>query len=246
MQTGDLVGKQLGEFQVLERIGRGGMATVYRAHQLSVNRDVALKVLLELDGVLDDQNFRQRFAQEAELIAALEHIHILPVYGYGIQDNVAFIAMRLLRGGSLSDLMKAGPLPMERTVELFSQIGKGLAYAHSKGVIHRDLKPGNILLDEGGHAYLTDFGLAKLIDGDAHMTKTGNIVGTPTYMSPEQLRGDPLDHRSDIYSSGVILYQMLTGKRPFDGDSSDIVSIIYKHLEKLPIRPGLVNPELTS
>lgn len=241
MQTIDLVGKQLGEFRIIERIGRGGMATVYRAHQASVNRDVALKIL-PLDDTFDDQNFPQRFALEAEVIAKLEHIHILPVYGYGIQDGVAYIAMRLLRGGSLADQMKEGALSLERCVDLFSQIAQGLAYAHSKGIIHRDLKPGNILLDEVGHPYLTDFGLAKLIHTEAHMTKTGNIVGTPAYMSPEQLRGEVLDHRTDIYSLGVILYQMLTGKRPFDGDSSDVVSIIYKHLEKAPQRPTEHNP----
>ncbi|MBC8099034.1 MAG: protein kinase, partial [Armatimonadetes bacterium] len=243
MRADELVGKQIGEFTVIDRLGRGGMATVYRAHQPSMHRDVALKVLT-LDDALEDESFRQRFAQEAELIAGLEHIHILPVYSYGIQDNIAYLAMRLLRGGSLADLMKTQPLPLERSVDLFSQIAQGLAYAHSKGIVHRDLKPGNIMLDEVGHAYLTDFGLAKLVNAEADMTKTGNVVGTPAYMSPEQLRGEPLDHRSDIYSLGVILYQMTTGKRPFEGDSSDIVSIIYKHLEKMPPRPTSINPAL--
>jgi serine/threonine protein kinase len=238
----ELVGQQIGEFTVLERIGRGGMATVYRAHQQSMNRDVALKVL-HMEEV-PDESFRRRFAQEAEMIATLEHIHILPVFSYGIKGNIAYLAMRLLRGGSLGDLMRHDPLPIERTVDLFSQIAQGLAYAHSKGIVHRDLKPANILLDEVGHAYLTDFGLAKLIDGESGMTRSGNIVGTPSYMSPEQLRGEHLDHRSDIYSAGVILYQMLTGKRPFDGDSSDVVAIIYKHLEKIPPRPTEHNPDI--
>lgn len=243
MRVDELVGKQLGEFQVVERIGRGGMATVYRALQPGMNRDVALKVL-QLDDALEDESFRKRFAQEAEVIASLEHIHILPVYTYGIVDNVAYLAMRLLRGGSLADLMKRGTLPLERTVDLFTQIAQGLAYAHSKGVVHRDLKPTNILLDEMGHPYLTDFGLAKLMTGDANMTKTGNIVGTPSYMSPEQLRGEPLDQRSDVYSLGIILYQMLTGRKPFEGDSSDIVSMIYKHLEKAPTPPSAHNPSI--
>jgi serine/threonine protein kinase/DNA-binding LacI/PurR family transcriptional regulator len=237
-----LLSKQIGEFTVIERIGRGGMATVYRAHQPSMHRDVALKVL-PLDEA-PDTSFSARFEQEAEMIARLEHIHILPVYSYGIQNNVAYLAMRLLRGGSLADLMDGQPLSMERTVDLFSQVSQGLAYAHSKGIIHRDLKPANILLDEVGHAYLTDFGLAKMIDGERDMTKPDNIVGTPSYMSPEQLRGEHLDHRTDIYSAGVILYQMLTGKKPFDGDSSDVISIIYKHLEKMPPRPRELNPNL--
>lgn len=242
MPTDHLVGQQIGEFTVMERIGRGGMATVYRAHQPSMHRDIALKVLQLEDA--PDESFRRRFEQEAEMIASLEHIHILPVFSYGITGNIAYLAMRLLRGGSLADLMHLHPLLLERSVDLFSQIAQGLAYAHSKGIVHRDLKPANILLDEVGHAYLTDFGLAKLIDGDVDMTKSGNIVGTPSYMSPEQLRGEVLDHRSDVYSAGVILYQMLTGRQPFEGDSRDVISIIYKHLEKMPPRPREHNPGL--
>lgn len=242
----DLVGKQLNEFKVLERIGRGGMATVYRAHQSTMNRDVALKVIPLDDPVEQSDDFRRRFAQEASVIAALEHIHILPVYSYGIQDNIAYLSMRLLRGGSLSQLMKKERLPVERAVEIFTQIAQGLAYAHSKGVIHRDLKPTNILLDEVGHAYLTDFGLAKMVESDQQMTKSGNIVGTPAYMSPEQLRGDPLDHRSDIYSLGIILYEMVAGRQPFESESSDIVTLIYKHLEKPPTPPSVYNPDIPA
>ncbi|MDZ4671772.1 MAG: protein kinase [Phototrophicales bacterium] len=241
----DLIDKQIGAFTVKERIGRGGMASVYRAHQSAMNRDIALKVI-EVDNLLErGEEFRNRFAQEAAVVARLEHIHILPVYDYGIQENILYLAMRLLRGGTLSEIMNKGRIPINRAVDLFSQIARGLAYAHSKGVVHRDLKPSNIMLDDAGNAHLTDFGLAKWIHGTENITRTGNIVGTPAYMSPEQLRGESVDHRSDVYSMGIILYQMLTGKPPFDSPSSNMVSIIYQHLEKMPEAPSIHNPDIS-
>lgn len=244
MPTDSLIGKTFNDFEVLERVGRGGMATVYRAHQASMHRDVALKILPLDEEASEDRSFQRRFMLEGELVSGLEHLHILPVYAYGIHENVAFIAMRYLRGGSLEDLITEGALPLDRGIELFLQIGKALAYAHSRGVIHRDLKPSNILLDEQGNAYLTDFGLAKMIDSDQHMTKSGNIVGTPAYMSPEQLRGDPIDYRSDVYSLGIVLYQIVTGHQPFSETTSDVVSVIYNNLEKQPTPPIELNPEI--
>jgi serine/threonine protein kinase/DNA-binding LacI/PurR family transcriptional regulator len=244
MPVDSLIGKAFNDFEVIERIGRGGMATVYRAHQASMHRDVALKILPLDEETSEDRSFQRRFMLEGELVSGLEHLHILPVYAYGIHDNVAFIAMRYLRGGSLEDMITQGTLSLDRGVDLFLQIGKALAYAHSKGVIHRDLKPSNILLDEQGNAYLTDFGLAKMIDSDQHMTKSGNIVGTPAYMSPEQLRGDPIDYRSDVYSLGIVLYQILTGRQPFSDTTSDVISVIYNNLEKAPIPPIELNPEV--
>jgi serine/threonine protein kinase/DNA-binding LacI/PurR family transcriptional regulator len=241
----DLINKQIGGFTVIERIGRGGMATVYRAHQSAMNRDVALKVIVADDLIERSDEFRGRFAQEAAVIASLEHIHILPVYDYGFQDNLVYLAMRLLRGGTLSELMRSDTLSMNRAIELFSQVARGLAYAHSKGVIHRDLKPSNIMLDDSGNALLTDFGLAKWVHGTENITRTGNIVGTPAYMSPEQLKGETVDHRSDIYSMGIILYQLLTGKPPFDSPSSNVVSIIYQHLEKTPPAPSSYNADIS-
>lgn len=242
----DLVGRKIDDFNVIEPIGRGGMATVFRAHQESVNRDVALKVIYLHDTIDVNDDFRKRFAQEAEVIASLEHIHILPIYSYGIQDDIAYIAMRLLRGGSLADMIAdQTPMTLETAVRWFSQFSSGLAHAHSRGIIHRDLKPSNILLDDDQHAYLTDFGLAKLTTGDANVTATGNIVGTPAYMSPEQLRGEMLDYRSDIYSLGIILYQMFTGKLPFTGgEGSDVIALIYQQLEKEPVKPTKLNPDL--
>jgi serine/threonine protein kinase len=163
-----------------------------------------------------------------------------------VNNEIAYIAMRLLRGGTLSDLLESGPIEIERAADIFTQIARGLNYAHSKGVIHRDLKPSNILFDDSGNAYLTDFGLAKMVENSLHLTKSGNIVGTPAYMSPEQLRGDPIDHRADIYSMGCILYHMLVGHPPFEASQSNVVSIIYQHLEKAPPPPSTLNPNVPA
>ncbi|MBI1276744.1 MAG: protein kinase [Anaerolineaceae bacterium] len=235
-----LIGKKIGEFVIEERLGQGAMATVYKAFETSINRHVALKVI-KLDETQQEE-FRQRFAREAEVIAKLEHIHILPIYAYGINEEIAYLAMRWLRGGSLSEMLKRGNIPLEQTAHIFQQVAQGLAFAHSKGIIHRDLKPSNIMLDDAGNAYLTDFGLAKLTEQSGEITRSGTIVGTPAYMSPEQLRGEPLDHRSDLYSLGVILYNMVAGRLPFDTSTSDLVSIIYQHLEKPPTPPREFNP----
>lgn len=241
----EFIEQQIGDFIIRERIGRGGMAFVYRAFQPSVNRDVALKII-RLDQDNTDEHFKERFAKEAAVVASLEHIHILPVYNYGIQGNVAYLAMRLLRGGTLRDLLDEGALPLARVEILFNQVARALAYAHSKGVIHRDLKPSNIMFDDSGDAFLADFGLAKIVEGDADLTRSGNVVGTPSYMSPEQLRGDPLDVRSDVYSLGIVLYHMLTGRAPFESTQKDIVSIIYKQLEEKPQLPSKLNPQIPA
>ncbi|MEZ4667607.1 MAG: protein kinase [Anaerolineae bacterium] len=241
-----MVGKTVGEFVIKERLGQGAMASVYKAFEPSINRYVALKIIRLGEDYDHEGEFRLRFAREAEVIARLEHIHILPIYAYGIDDDVAYLAMRWLKGGSLSELLKRQRVSLEQAANIFRQIALGLAFAHSKGVIHRDLKPSNIMLDDEGNAYLTDFGLAKMAEASGDLTKSGNIVGTPAYMSPEQLRGEPLDHRSDIYSLGVILYNMLAGRLPFDTTSGDLVSIIYQHLEIPPTPPSEYNPHLSS
>ena len=244
MQSPDnLIGKTIGGFTVRERIGQGGMATVYRAFQSSMNREVALKVI-QLEPTPEGDAFRKRFAQEAEVVASLEHIHILPVFSYGIDGDYAYLAMRLLRGGTLSDLLEEGPFSIDQTGHLFAQFTNALAYAHRKGVIHRDIKPGNILLDDSGHAHLSDFGLAKLMTGTADLTASGQIVGTPAFISPEQLRGETLDHRADIYCLGCLLYYMLTGTPPFSHDTDAVVTIIYRHLDTPPEPPSSRNPEI--
>lgn len=240
-----LNGKQLGDFVIAERIGRGGAAAVYRARQQSIGRDVALKVI-DLTQIQGNDDFQRRFAKEAELIAKLEHLHILPVYAYGIEGTNAYLAMRLLRGGSLKDILREDTfLPLDVAIRYFKQVAQGLAYAHSKGVIHRDIKPANVLLDENNNAYLSDFGLAKST-GDADMTQHDTIVGTIAYMSPEHLRGERLDQRADVYAMGVMLYEMLCGRPPFmaeEGEDS-MVSMVYKHLEQPPPPMSQFNPNV--
>jgi serine/threonine protein kinase/ABC-type sugar transport system substrate-binding protein len=245
--TDQLIGKTIDDdFVIKERLGQGGMAQVYRARQLSVNRDVALKII-NLHEAQNDENFRQRFANEAAIIASLEHLHILPVYAYGIYEDHAYLAMRLLRGGTLKDRLREGqPLAIADALHLFEQIAKGLGYAHSKGIIHRDIKPANILLDENNNAYLTDFGLAKVIDSDEHLTRGDSVVGTLAYMSPEQLQGERIDHRSDLYGLGVVLYHMLCGRVPFRGETQhDMVAVIYMHIQEDPPPPRQFNSEIS-
>ena len=246
MLVDNFIGKQIDDYQIQERIGEGGMGVVYRAHQISINRDVALK-LIRLDPEADTgEAFQLRFEREAHIIASLEHIHILPVYGYGVVGQVAYLAMRWLRGGTLTDLLSAGPLSMDRAAQLFDQVADGLNYAHHKAIIHRDLKPSNILLDDVGNAYLSDFGLAKLLSSSVDLTKSGGILGTPRYMAPETLRGERLDHRADIYSLGMVLYHMLTGRMAYDIETGNLSTLIYKILQESPTPPCELNPEIPA
>jgi len=241
------IGQKLGDYICEERIGRGASAVVYRAFQTSLQRYVALKVMDVEVALRDDTSFQRRFAQEAEMIASLEHLHILPVYDCDIEEGgFAYIATRLLRGGSLADLLQQGPLTEDRAARILYQIASGLSYAHSKGVIHRDLKPSNILLDGSGNVFLTDFGLAKVMGRSEHLTQPGSLIGTPAYVAPEGLRGEPLDQRADIYSLGVVAYQMITGRLPFETSTGNLLSLIRKHLEEDPIPPRAINPDIPA
>ena len=245
MQIDQLIGRQIEDYLIEERIGRGGMSTVYRATQLSMRRAVALKVIT-LDPSMDNPDeFKARFAREAELVATLEHLHIMPVYDYGIiGTDMAYLAMRLLRGGTLAQVIAGTPLPFDRTLHIFRQVASGLDYAHQNGIIHRDLKPSNILFDDLQNAYLADFGLAKLVQSSQQLTQSGSVVGTPMYMSPEQLRGEAIDHRSDIYGMGVLLYHMLAGAPPYSSADGNLVAIIYQHLEHTPRPLREYNPQV--
>lgn len=224
------VGKKMGSYDIVELVGKGGMAAVYRAHQPSMNRSVAIKIMTAHYG--DAEEFAKRFINEAHLIAQLEHAHILPVFDFGEQEGVLYIVMRYLSAGTLGDRIPEGGMPMREAANYFRQVASALDYAHKRGVIHRDLKPGNILIDAQDSAFLTDFGIAKSLENETNLTGTGGVVGTPTYMSPEQGMGDPLDGRSDIYAMGVILYEMLTGRQPFIADTA--MACMLKHINEPP------------
>ncbi len=237
----DLIGRRLGGYEILELIGQGGMATVYRAHQVSMNRIVAVKVLPRQ--FLNDETYMQRFNREVKIVAQLEHRNIVPVHDYGEADGQPYIVMRFMSGGSVDDLLRAGALDLARIVGITDQIAPALDYAHGKGVLHRDLKPSNILMDDDGGAYLTDFGIARLMGEASNVTLTTHgVVGTPSYMSPEQAQGQPLDHRSDIYSLGVMLFEMATGQRPFESDTPYGVAVLQ--VTAKPPNPRSLNPDL--
>ena len=210
----------IGRYTLQGQLGSGGMATVYRGFDPRLARDVAVKLLL--GDIHDDPTLRDRFEREAHTIARLEHPAIVPVYDFGEDQGQLFLVMRLMTGGSLQERLRKGHLPATDVSRIVSRLADALDTAHAMGVIHRDLKPGNILFDEYGNPMISDFGIAKLaLDaGAATLTQTGSIVGTPAYMSPEQVRGDSdIDRRSDLYSFGIIVYEMLTGRPPFRADT---------------------------
>jgi len=239
--TGLQAGQMLGPYRIIGQIGQGGMATVYRAYHAAMNRDVALKVLPRQ--LAESSEFSARFHQEALTIAGLEHPHILPVYDHGEADEVPYLVMRYLDAGTLKDRLGAGHMALREIDRLFSQLADALDYAHARGVIHRDLKPSNALLDRRGNLFLADFGIAKLLESDKHFTSTGALVGTPAYMSPEQAQGQKVDARTDIYSLGVILYEMVTGRVPYEAETP--LAVILKHInEPLPL-PSVVYPGIS-
>src|SRR5688572_29103871 len=222
-----------GQYEIDGEIGRGGMAVVYRARDRRLNRAVAIKVLPP--ELAYDPAIRTRFTREAQTSAQLSHAHIVPIYDVGEREGVAYFVMSLIGGGNLASLLAGEPRqPIEEVRRLVCQIADALAYAHLRGVIHRDIKPDNILLDpESGRALVSDFGIARAIEAGTRLTVTGIAVGTPTYMSPEQAVGErEVDGRSDIYSLGVLGYQMLTGRVPFTAGTS--MALLMKHMGEPP------------
>ena len=216
----------IGRYEVIQELGQGGMAIVYLARDPYIKRQVAVKVLPRQ--FTFDPQFRARFQREAEVIAALEHAAIVPVYDFGEHEDQPFIVMRYMSGGTLADHLRTSALPIPEIAALFQRIGPAVDYAHSHGVIHRDIKPGNILFDSQGVACLTDFGIAKIAEATVAYTGTGGIIGTPAYMSPEQALGEKnLDGRCDIYSLGVVLFETLSGQLPFKADTPMGVAIAH-------------------
>ncbi len=231
----DLVrGELKEEYEVLEELGRGGMAIVFRAREKTLEREVAIKVLPF--SLAYDKEFVERFQREARTSAKLEHPAIIPIYRVGKSGRVIYFVMKFLRGKPLSALLATrGALPPNEIRQIIIQVARALAYAHRSGIVHRDIKPDNIMFDEHGQALVTDFGIAKAATG-GKLTGTGMAIGTPHYMSPEQARAQQIDGRSDIYSLGIVAYQCLSGLVPYDGEDS--FSIGYKHImEELPIPP---------
>src|SRR5215471_3400062 len=240
----DLVGRSLGlgRYRLLSVLGRGGMATVYEGEHTGLHRRVAVKVL---DPALTNRpDFVGRFQREAETIAQLEHPHILPVYDTGEEDNLLYLVMFLARDGTLKNLLRTtspAPWSAKRVLQLSEQILPALDAAHQQGIIHRDIKPDNILLS-GDRAFLADFGIAKLLQGDAGLTVVGTFVGTPEYAAPEQVLALPLDGRSDLYAFGIVLYELLVGHVPYRGETP--MGVALQHVQASMPSPTEANPNL--
>lgn len=234
-----LIGKTLGQYHILSEIGRGGMAVVYKAEQTSLNRFVALKVLFP--NFTGDSTSVERLYREAQAAARLDHPNIVEIYEVGEHEGLHFIAMKYVDGEPLDKILQQGPMPPARALKILAQVASALDYAHRHNVVHRDIKPSNIIVSAGDRITLTDFGLAKGA-GSATLTSAGALVGTPAYMSPEQASGDETDYRSDIYSLGVIAYEMFAGRPPFTGNP---LSIILAHASQTPPPLRQFRPELS-
>ena len=219
--------EKIGRYEIKSELGRGGMATVYRGYDPRFEREVAVKVLPP-ELLHADPQFRMRFEREAKIIAQLEHPSIVPVYDVGEEDNQPYFVMRYMSGGSLADRIKSGVFTIEQATKILEQIAPGLDEAHAKGIVHRDFKPSNILFDNKGAPYISDFGIAKMTQAQAGNVTGSAIIGTPAYMAPEQAQGDKVDGRADIYALGIILYEMLTGKQPYEADTP--MGVAIKHI----------------
>jgi Tol biopolymer transport system component/tRNA A-37 threonylcarbamoyl transferase component Bud32 len=241
----NLIGTNLGPYRIVEQIGQGGMATVYKAYEPALDRYVAIKVLPQY--FVHDPDFSARFDREAKAVARLNHPNVLPIYSFGQEGGLSYIAMRYVGEGTLKDRL-GQPLDLEAALGILRQIGQALDYAHRQGIIHRDVKPSNVLIAEGhtqapggeNWALLADFGLARMVESSSQLTKSGVGVGTPAYMSPEQGQGIRVDARSDLYSLGVVLYEMLTGRVPYEAETP--MAVVLKHITAPLPMPRSLNP----
>lgn len=230
------IGQTLGgRYRLVELLGSGGMATIYRATDTGLGRDVALKLLRP--EYLRDPDFSSRFRQEAQSAASLSHPNVVTVYDYGEDPSGPYIVMELVDGEDLATILRrSGPLPPRQVARIGAGVARALAAAHARGLVHRDVKPGNVLL-QGDHAYLTDFGLSKLLDSDAsRLTAPGRMVGTAEYLSPEQIRGEPVTGATDTYSLGCVIFECVQGGPPF-GDREGM-NILWGHLQDEPPDPA--------
>src|SRR5262249_6679320 len=228
--------------ELLEEMGRGGMGVVYRARQRSLNREVALKMIPF--GALAGEEALRRFRAEAEAAAQLQHPNIVAIHEVGEHRGQRFFSMELVRGGTLADRLRQGPLPAREAAALLQIVARAVHYAHEKGILHRDLKPANILLASGGQPHVTDFGLAKRMDSEANLTFTDQLLGSPNYMAPEQAAGErgSVGPRSDVYALGAVLYHALTGRPPFQAEAME--TLLDQLFNQEPVAPRLLNPNV--
>lgn len=232
---------RIGNYQIVRELGRGGMGVVYLAVDPAINRQIALKMLP--NDLVADETTQKRFLREIEFLSTLEHPHIVPTYGMEISDERPFLVMRYLPGGTLRERLAARSLSRPALWQMLYQVAQALDYAHGKGLVHRDVKPTNILFDDSGNAYISDFGIAKAINSNTRLTLTASLTGTPEYMSPEQFQSLTVDGRADQYSLAIILYEALAGKLPFQGDT---FQLMYQHVYERPPSIVTATDELSS
>ncbi|MCA9882227.1 MAG: protein kinase [Anaerolineae bacterium] len=234
-------GDTIGAYRIIERIGQGGMATVYRAHHERLGRDVAIKIMHPT--FLSDDNFMARFSREARIVAGLDHPNIVPIFDFSEHNGLPYLVMRYIAGPTLKFLAMKEGLTLQNVADILTQVASGMDYAHSQGVLHRDMKPSNIIIEHNTRAYITDFGLARIAQAGESTISHDMMLGTPYYISPEQAQGErTLTHHTDIYSLGVILYELVTGQVPFSGDTP--YAIVHGHIYTPPPSPLVINPEL--
>src|SRR5437588_952606 len=233
---------ELGDYELLEEIGRGGQGVVFRARQKSLNRTVALKVIIL--GQWASKAHLKRFRREAEAAASLDHPCIVPIYEVDERDGSCYFSMKFVEGGQLDEVVRREPMPIRRAVELIAKVARTVHYAHEHHILHRDIKPGNILLDAKGEPHLTDFGLARLVETESTVTRTMEVLGTPSYMAPEQAVGNNarVTSATDVYGLGAVFYQLLTGHPPFAGGAT--YETIKLLLDTEPRQPRLLNPKV--